>query len=150
MSAKLLATMQDFLIIHSFTIMFIKVLFQERFSIKCHLPIVPSGVSYYKSTYMADREFIHTERGRGWYLPHLHTIQLYIHVLLQIQVGACCMMFRIANYHPNAISNSLKKCSLDLLYVGHCLGHAQLSFQREEIHLLLYISSYPKLELPQN
>ena len=77
---------------------------------------MPSGVSYYKFTYLADREFIHIQRGGGWYLSHLHTLQLYIHILLQIQVGACCMVFHITNYHPNAISNSLKKCSLDLLW----------------------------------
>ena len=41
---KILATMQDFLIICSFTITF-KVLFQKRFSIKSHLPIAPSAIT---------------------------------------------------------------------------------------------------------
>ena len=78
---KFLATMQDFLITRSFTVMF-KVLFQERFSIKCHLPIVPSRVTTNPPIWLRGI-LSHIKRGRGQYLPHLHTFQLFHFKLLE-------------------------------------------------------------------
>ena len=135
---KILATMQDFLIICSFTITF-KALFQKRFSIKCHLPIAPSGVTINQPIWLKRNLSILKGGGASTYLTCTHFSFIFM-FYCRFQVGACCMVVCIANSHPNTISNSLK-----IVACYRSLSGPQLSFQREAVNLLICMSSHPKL-----